>query len=55
MGSGGLYLARRSVLFGKDVILRKVNKNELIFKNEYVLYKIWIFDVNLYFWGIIVS
>jgi hypothetical protein len=55
MGSGGSYSARRSVLFGKDAILRKANKNESTFKNEYVLHKIWISDVNLHFWGIIVS
>lgn len=38
------------VFLEEDASLRKENKNESTFKNEYILCKIWIFDRNLHFW-----
>lgn len=51
MGSGGSNPASTIVLLEEDISLRKENKNESTFKNEYILHKIWIFDRNLHFWA----
>lgn len=51
MGSGGSYPASTTVLLEEEASLRKENKNESTFKNEYILHKVWIFDRNLHFWA----